>query len=84
MGDSEGGGGLKARGFNCLRRRLRGWIEEDYKKLGYSDNWINQRVKSIEIRKELTDERKESSEPKTLEEHRGVAKQGRDVVLKAD
>jgi len=28
----------------------------DYKKLGYSDNWINQRLKSIEIRKELTDE----------------------------
>ena len=27
----------------------------DYKRLGYSDNWINQRVKSIEIRKELTD-----------------------------
>ncbi|MDR0651571.1 MAG: hypothetical protein LBG59_09605 [Candidatus Peribacteria bacterium] len=30
----------------------------DYKRLGYSDNRINQRVKSIEIRKELTDERK--------------------------
>lgn len=29
---------------------------EDYKQLGYSDNWINQRLKSIEIRKELTDE----------------------------
>jgi prophage antirepressor-like protein len=28
----------------------------DYKRLGYSDNWINQRLKSIEIRKELTDE----------------------------
>jgi hypothetical protein len=28
----------------------------DYKCLGYSDNWINQRLKSIEIRKELTDE----------------------------
>ena len=28
----------------------------DYKRLGYSDNWINQRIKSIEIRKELTDE----------------------------
>ena len=28
----------------------------DYKQLGYSDNWINQRLKSIEIRKELTDE----------------------------
>lgn len=28
----------------------------DYRRLGYSDNWINQRVKSIETRKELTDE----------------------------
>ena len=28
----------------------------DYKRLGYSDKWINQRLKSIEIRKELTDE----------------------------
>ena len=27
-----------------------------YLKLGYSENWINQRLKSIEIRKELTDE----------------------------
>lgn len=29
---------------------------EQYLKLGYSQNWINQRLKSIEIRKELTDE----------------------------
>ena len=28
----------------------------DYKRLGYSDKWINQRLKSIEVRKELTDE----------------------------
>lgn len=28
----------------------------DYKRLGYSDSWINQRLKSIDIRKELTDE----------------------------
>lgn len=28
----------------------------DYKRLGYSDSWINQRLKSIEIRKDLTDE----------------------------
>ena len=28
----------------------------DYKRLGYSDAWINNRLKSIEIRKELTDE----------------------------
>jgi len=118
----------------------------DYKKLGYSDNWINQRIKSIEIRKELTDEWKnkglkeeihfaaltdiitktwsgkttkeykrfknlkkenlrdnmtntelvlnmlaelstksisESSDAKTLEEHKGVAKQGGEVALNA-
>lgn len=29
---------------------------DDYVRLGYSENWINQRLKSIEIRKELTDE----------------------------
>lgn len=29
---------------------------EHYLNLGYSENWINQRLKSIEIRKELTDE----------------------------
>ena len=28
----------------------------DYRRLGYSENWINQRIKTIEIRKELTDE----------------------------
>ena len=28
----------------------------DYKRLGYSDNWINQRIKSMEIRKDLTDQ----------------------------
>lgn len=28
----------------------------DYKRLGYSDNWINQRLKNLEIRKSLTDE----------------------------
>ena len=28
----------------------------DYKRLGYSDKWITQRVKGIEVRKELTDE----------------------------
>ena len=28
----------------------------DYKRLGYSNAWINQRIKSIEVRKELTDE----------------------------
>ena len=29
---------------------------EDYRRLGYSDKWINQRLRSIEVRKELTDE----------------------------
>jgi hypothetical protein len=29
---------------------------EQYLKLGYTESWINQRLKSIEIRKELTDE----------------------------
>ncbi len=29
---------------------------EQYVKLGYTESWINQRLKSIEIRKELTDE----------------------------
>lgn len=28
----------------------------DYQRLGYSENWINQRIKSIEVRKQLTDE----------------------------
>jgi BRO family, N-terminal domain len=35
---------------------------EQYLRLGYSENWINQRLKSIEVRKELTDEWK----------HRGI------------
>jgi BRO family, N-terminal domain len=29
---------------------------DQYLQLGYSENWINQRLKSIEVRKELTDE----------------------------
>ena len=28
----------------------------DYQRLGYSESWINQRIKSIEVRKQLTDE----------------------------
>jgi hypothetical protein len=32
---------------------------EDYRKKGYSDRWINQRLKGIEARNELTDEWKE-------------------------
>jgi len=45
----------------------------DYLKLGYSQKWINQRLKSIEIRKELTDEWKE----------RGV-KEGKEFGLLTD
>ncbi len=41
----------------------------DYKRLGYSDSWINQRLKSIEIRKDLTDEWKKHG----LEEGREFA-----------
>ncbi|MCD4681663.1 MAG: hypothetical protein K8R86_00155 [Bacteroidales bacterium] len=40
---------------------------ETYLKKGYSKNWINQRLKSIEIRKELTDEWDERSVKKGLE-----------------
>ncbi|MFH0875088.1 MAG: Bro-N domain-containing protein [archaeon] len=29
---------------------------QNYRKLGYSENWVNQRIKSIEVRKSLTDE----------------------------
>lgn len=42
----------------------------DYRRLGYGENWINQRVKSIETRKELTDEWK-----------RGGMQEGRDFAL---
>jgi hypothetical protein len=40
---------------------------EDYVNLGYSQNWINQRLKSIEIRKELTDEWKNKGLKEGLE-----------------
>ncbi|MDH2997979.1 antirepressor [Pasteurellaceae bacterium LFhippo2] len=46
---------------------------EQYLKLGYSESWINQRLKSIEIRKELTDEWKA----------RGV-KQGKEFAVLTD
>ena len=39
----------------------------DYKRLGYSDAWINQRIKSIEVRKELTDEWKHTGVQEGLE-----------------
>jgi hypothetical protein len=34
---------------------------QSYRRLGYSENWINQRIKSIEVRKTLTDEWDKSS-----------------------
>ena len=46
---------------------------ENYLKLGYSKEWINQRLKSIEVRKELTDEWEE----------RGV-KKGQDFATLTD
>ncbi len=46
---------------------------QDYMNLGYSTNWINQRLKSIEVRKELTDEW----------ESRGV-EQGREFAILTD
>ncbi|MCT8614906.1 hypothetical protein KZ360_07795 [Glaesserella parasuis] len=46
---------------------------QDYLRLGYSENWINQRLKSIEIRKELTDEWK-----------RGGVKEGQQFAVLTD
>ena len=40
---------------------------KDYRRLGYSENWINQRIKTIEIRKGLTDEWKRSGVTKESE-----------------
>ena len=39
----------------------------DYRRLGYSENWINQRIKTIEIRKGLTDEWKRSGVESEME-----------------
>ena len=47
---SEGGDERRDRGLSIEQEMT------DYRRLGYSENWINQRIKSIEIRKELTDE----------------------------
>ena len=46
---------------------------QNYRNLGYSENWINQRIKSIEVRKALTDEWDKS----------GV-KQGKEYALLTD
>lgn len=39
----------------------------DYRRLGYSEAWINQRIKSIEVRKELTDEWKRTGVKEGME-----------------
>lgn len=46
---------------------------EDYRRMGYSENWINQRVKTIEVRKGLTDEWK-----------RAGLQEGRDFAILTD
>ena len=46
---------------------------KDYQRLGYSENWINQRVKTIEVRKGLTDEWK-----------RAGLQEGRDFAILTD
>ncbi|MDD3343899.1 MAG: Bro-N domain-containing protein [Sulfurospirillaceae bacterium] len=51
---------------------------QDYLNLGYTEKWINQRLKSIEVRKELTDEWKERG----VEEGKGFA-QLTDIISKA-
>jgi hypothetical protein len=46
---------------------------QNYRRLGYSESWINQRIKSIEVRKTLTDEW-----------DRGGVKQGKEYALLTD
>ena len=68
----------------------------DYKRLGYSDAWINQRIKIIEVRKELTDEWKHTGVkdgllpifpssviPKAITPRHKVAKEGGSVAKAA-
>jgi len=40
---------------------------QNYRQLGYGENWINQRIKSIEVRKGLTDEWDKSGVPQGKE-----------------
>ena len=42
-------------GLTKCKTRIQRALQE-YRALGYSENWINQRLKSVEIRKDLTDE----------------------------
>lgn len=58
----------------------------DYKRLGYSDNWINQRLKSIEIRKDLTDEWKKHGLQEKPFDHfrRSIHKFGEDSLARFD
>ncbi len=53
---------------------------ETYLKMGYSANWINQRLKSIEVRKELTDECLPAGQ---AGENRGVQK-GQEFAILTD
>ena len=46
----------EAKQLHCSCKLSINQAMRDYKHLGYSDNWINQRLKSIEVRKELTDD----------------------------
>ncbi len=52
---------------------------QDYKRLGYSDNWINQRLKSIEIRKDLTDQWKACDEYACRTNHKQYHKRGTSI-----
>jgi len=51
----------------------------NYRRLGYSEKWINQRIKSIEVRKALTDISVER-EPIGFQESAQVAKEGAEVA----
>ena len=52
---------------------------KDYRRLGYSETWINQRIKTIEIRKGLTDEWKRSGEEVTEQEYASLT----DIMYRA-
>ena len=56
-----------AKGWGQIVTPLSDQAIADYKRLGYSDAWINQRIKSIEVRKELTDEWKRTGVQEGLE-----------------
>ena len=53
---------------------------EDYRRLGYSESWINQRLKSIEVRKLLTDEWKRGGHVAKAARNQLESQLGRSVV----